>query len=578
MKARPASTIAMRAIIVFVAALVVIPVLWTLLSSFKHTVDIETTPPTVVFKPTLDNFAYVLNRASVRGALINSIVISTSAVLIGAVFGLPCAYAVARYPTRRAADIQFFVLSLRFLPPIAVALPLMVIWLGLGLYDTRTAMIITYTLFTLSITIWLAIPAFRQVPREIEEAAFVDGYSAYAIFFRIALPVAAKSLIGAIVFSFVLVWNEFLIALMLTTSDARTLPIVASELSQLGFDTPWGHPQRLCYRPVPAAADVSRRPQRLPELPVQTQRLKELHMRALVLEKERSLALRDIDLPLEIGPRDVKIAVDTVGVCGSDVHYYTHGRIGAFIVKSPMVLGHEAAGTIVEVGPEVKSLKVGDRVCMEPGVPDMASRASRIGLYNVDPSVTFWATPPVHGCLTAYVVHPEAFTFKLPDNVSFAEGALVEPFAIGMQAASKAKIAPGDVAVVIGSGTIGIMVALAALAGGCARAIVTDLVQEKLDIVGRYPGVTTVNAQDEEPRRRGGEAHRRLGRGHRVRGERQRQGVSTGFSISSGPAAAWCWSACRSIRFRSTSSRRASRRRGSRRSSATPTCTRGRSS
>ncbi len=221
-------------------------------------------------------------------------------------------------------------------------------------------------------------------------------------------------------------------------------------------------------------------------------------MRALVLEKERSLALRDIDLPLEVGPREVKIAVDTVGVCGSDVHYYTHGRIGSFIVKSPMVLGHEAAGTIVEVGPDVKTLKVGDRVCMEPGVPDMASRASRMGLYNVDPSVTFWATPPVHGCLTAYVVHPEAFTYKLPDNVSFAEGALVEPFAIGMQAASKAKIAPGDVAVVIGSGTIGIMVALAALAGGCARVIVTDLVQEKLDIVGRYKGVTTINGRDKK--------------------------------------------------------------------------------
>ena len=221
-------------------------------------------------------------------------------------------------------------------------------------------------------------------------------------------------------------------------------------------------------------------------------------MRALVLEKEHSLALRDIDLPLKLGPRDVKIEVDTVGICGSDVHYYTHGRIGSFIVKSPMVLGHEAAGVVVEVGREVKTLKPGDRVCMEPGVPDMSSRASRLGLYNVDPSVTFWATPPVHGCLTAHVIHPEAFTYKLPDNVSFAEGALVEPFAIGMQAASKAKIAPGDVAVVIGSGTIGIMVALAALAGGCSRVIVSDIVQEKLDIVGRYSGVTTVNARKEK--------------------------------------------------------------------------------
>jgi D-xylulose reductase len=221
-------------------------------------------------------------------------------------------------------------------------------------------------------------------------------------------------------------------------------------------------------------------------------------MRALVLEKERSLALREIDLPMTLGAHDVKIAVDTVGICGSDVHYYTHGRIGAFIVKSPMVLGHEAAGTVVETGAAVKGLKVGDRVCMEPGVPDMSSRASRMGLYNVDPSVTFWATPPVHGCLTAHVIHPEAFTYKLPDNVSFAEGALVEPFAIGMQAASKAKIAPGDVALVIGSGTIGIMAALAALAGGCARVIVTDLVQEKLDIVGRYKGVTTINGRDKK--------------------------------------------------------------------------------
>jgi D-xylulose reductase len=120
-----------------------------------------------------------------------------------------------------------------------------------------------------------------------------------------------------------------------------------------------------------------------------------------------------------------------------------------------------------------------------------------LGLYNLDPSVIFWATPPIHGCLTPYVIHPEAFTFKLPDNVSFAEGALVEPFAIGMQAASKAKIAPGDVAVVIGAGTIGIMVVLAALAGGCSRVIACDIAQEKLGIVGRYNGVTTVNRDKE---------------------------------------------------------------------------------
>ncbi|MFI0842983.1 NAD(P)-dependent alcohol dehydrogenase [Mesorhizobium sp. IMUNJ 23232] len=219
-------------------------------------------------------------------------------------------------------------------------------------------------------------------------------------------------------------------------------------------------------------------------------------VRALVLERQHELSMRDIDLPQEAGPGEVKIKIHTVGVCGSDVHYYTHGRIGPFVVNAPMVLGHEAAGTVVAVGEGVTHLKVGDRVCMEPGIPDPNSRASRLGLYNIDPAVTFWATPPIHGVLTPYVVHPANYTFKLPDNVSFAEGAMVEPFAVGMQAATKAKIAPGDTAVVLGAGPIGTMVAIAALAGGCARAVVADLAQPKLDIAAGYQGVIPINIRE----------------------------------------------------------------------------------
>ena len=221
-------------------------------------------------------------------------------------------------------------------------------------------------------------------------------------------------------------------------------------------------------------------------------------MKALVLERKGELRIRDIDLPLKVGADDVKIAIENVGVCGSDVHYYTHGRIGPYAVNSPMVLGHEASGRVVEVGSAVTRLKVGDRVCMEPGIPNPTSRASRLGLYNVDPAVVFWATPPVHGCLTSYVVHPASFTYKLPDNVSFAEGAMVEPLAIGMQASVKARIQPGDVAVVTGCGTIGIVTALSALAGGCSRVIISDVLQEKLDIAGRYPGITKVNIKDQD--------------------------------------------------------------------------------
>ena len=220
-------------------------------------------------------------------------------------------------------------------------------------------------------------------------------------------------------------------------------------------------------------------------------------MQALVLERKGELSIREIDLPLAVGPTDVRVAIHTVGICGSDVHYYTHGGIGPYVVREPMVLGHEAAGTIVEIGSKVTGLKVGDRVCMEPGVPDLTSRASKLGLYNVDPSVTFWATPPVHGVLTPYAVHPAAFTFKLPDNVSFAEGAMVEPFAIGMQAAARARIVPGDVAAVIGAGPIGIMVALAALAGGCARVFISDFSKEKLAIAAHYDGIVPVNIAEE---------------------------------------------------------------------------------
>ena len=219
-------------------------------------------------------------------------------------------------------------------------------------------------------------------------------------------------------------------------------------------------------------------------------------MKALVLEKKGKLNLRDFPVPLDAGPNDVRIATHTVGVCGSDVHYYTHGKIGPFVVDEPMILGHEASGTVLETGSAVTHLKRGDRVCMEPGIPDPNSRASKLGIYNVDPAVRFWATPPIHGCLTPEVVHPATYTYKLPEAVSFAEGAVIEPFAIGMQSALRARIQPGDVAAVTGAGTIGIMVALAALAGGCAKVIVADLAQPKLDIVGAYAGVEVVNINE----------------------------------------------------------------------------------
>lgn len=220
-------------------------------------------------------------------------------------------------------------------------------------------------------------------------------------------------------------------------------------------------------------------------------------MQALVLESTKNLAIREIDLPQALGPHDVRIAIHTVGICGSDLHYYHHGAIGPFVVNAPMVLGHEASGTVVETGSAVTTLKVGDRVCMEPGIPNPHSKATRLGIYNLDPDVQFWATPPVHGCLLPHVVHPEAFTFKLPESISYAEGALVEPLATGIHAANKAKIHPGDTAVVIGAGTIGALTVLAALASGCGQVFVADIEPAKLEILSATPGIVPVQVPQE---------------------------------------------------------------------------------
>ncbi len=219
---------------------------------------------------------------------------------------------------------------------------------------------------------------------------------------------------------------------------------------------------------------------------------------ALVLEATRQLSLRDIALDQRLGPKDLRIAVHTVGICGSDLHYYKHGAIGPFVVKEPMVLGHEASGVVVEVGDEVDRFTPGDRVCVEPGVPRLDSPAVLRGLYNLDPAVSFWATPPVHGCLTPHVVHPALFTHRLPDEVSFAEGAIVEPLAIGLQAATKARLRPGDMVVVLGAGTIGAMVTLAALAGGAAKVLLADPVAAKLELFASNPVVRTVHLGSED--------------------------------------------------------------------------------
>ena len=183
----------------------------------------------------------------------------------------------------------------------------------------------------------------------------------------------------------------------------------------------------------------------------------------------------------QVGPDDVMIKIRSVGVCGSDLHYYRSGSIGDFKVEFPFVLGHEAAGVIEAVGENVKTLKRGDRVCMEPGVPCMKCEECLTGHYNLCKDVKFWATPPYDGVLSEYVSHPAAFTFKIPDNMSFTEGALVEPLAIGLHACNQGGVKLGQTVVIMGAGCIGLVTLLAAKAYGATKIIVGDVLDKRLD-------------------------------------------------------------------------------------------------
>ena len=178
---------------------------------------------------------------------------------------------------------------------------------------------------------------------------------------------------------------------------------------------------------------------------------------------------------------EVLVKLEYVGVCGSDLHYFETGAIGDFVVEPPLVLGHEPGGVVVEVGEGVTSLKVGDRVALEPGITCGKCEACRTGKYNLCPDVIFFATPPIDGVFQEYAAHPADLCFKLPENVSTMEGALIEPLAVGFHAANQGGAHAGQTAVVMGSGCIGLCSMMALKAEGVTKVFVVDTLQNRLD-------------------------------------------------------------------------------------------------
>ena len=188
------------------------------------------------------------------------------------------------------------------------------------------------------------------------------------------------------------------------------------------------------------------------------------------------------------GPGDVVIRVRSVGICGSDIHYWEHGRIGDFVVESPLVLGHEAAGVVEDVAADVTDLKPGDRVAIEPGVPCRRCAHCKSGRYNLCGDVRFMATPPIDGALARYVVHPADFCYRLPDHVSLDGGAMLEPLSVGVHACRRGGVRQGSRVLVMGAGPVGLACLLAARAAGAAAVGVADLRQDRLDVAEALGG------------------------------------------------------------------------------------------
>lgn len=221
--------------------------------------------------------------------------------------------------------------------------------------------------------------------------------------------------------------------------------------------------------------------------------------KAAFMQGTDKMILKEIDIP-EIQKDQVLVQLEYVGICGSDVHYYHSGRCGSYEVdlNEDFMLGHECAGTVVEIGEAVTSLKVGDRVALEPGITCGTCEFCKSGKYNLCPDVVFLATPPVQGCYEEYIAFPENMCFKLPDNVSTKEGALIEPLSVGFHAANQGNVQVGDTVVILGGGCIGLVTLLSCKAHGAGQIILADIVDARLEKAKELGATHVINSKEKD--------------------------------------------------------------------------------
>ena len=223
----------------------------------------------------------------------------------------------------------------------------------------------------------------------------------------------------------------------------------------------------------------------------------------LIGQREFRLTEQPIDPP---GPGEVQVRVGGVGICGSDVHYYRHGRIAEHVVREPLVLGHEASGRVVAVGDGIDPGRIGERVALEPGIPCRRCRECKTGHYNLCPDVRFFATPPVDGAFAEYVTIAADFAHPVPDNLSDDAAALIEPLSVAVWACGKAGVTAGSRVLITGAGPIGLVMAQVARALGATDVIVSDIAPARLEAALRLGATQVLDARSQAPADQGVEA------------------------------------------------------------------------
>lgn len=219
--------------------------------------------------------------------------------------------------------------------------------------------------------------------------------------------------------------------------------------------------------------------------------------RAAYMTAVKKIEFRQLPMP-EAGPGEIVLHVEYVGICGSDAHFFESGERKGKPFALPFMLGHECAGTVVGIGQGVTSLREGDRVCFEPQITCGTCAYCRSGRYNLCPDVKFPSVPPYDGMLRDYAAIPAHLAYKLPENVSTMEGALIEPLAVGLAAVERGDVSLGQDVVILGSGCIGLVTMMACKARGAGKVIVCDLFDKRLEKALELGADAVINASDED--------------------------------------------------------------------------------